>query len=91
MGHEYRPKHLTDYYRKIIEDFTNDLSPSIRDNIMRLLDTWEGKNSEIKLETILGKERTRELVNKLSAKEKPLDEQDERNLKDLFKESVTFD
>ncbi len=68
-----------------------DLSPDMKDEILKLLQSWEGKNSAIKLEAILGKKRIKSLINKIRTNSESLNEEDEKNLKDLFKESITFD
>jgi hypothetical protein len=91
MGNKFRTKDITNQYRKIIEDSMKDLSPDIKDEILKLFDSWEGKNSAIKLEAILGKERLTSLISKISTNTESLNEEDEKNLKYLFKESLTFD
>ncbi len=91
MGYEFRTKDITNPYRKIIEDSMKDLSPDMKDEILKLLYSWEGKSSAVKLEAILGKERFTSLINKIRTNAESLNEEDEKNLKDLFKESVTFD
>jgi hypothetical protein len=91
MGYEFRTKDITNTYKKIIEDSMKDLSPDMKDEILKLLDSWEGKNSAIKLEAIIGKERITSLINKIRTNAESLNEEDEKNLKDLFKESMTFD
>lgn len=91
MGYEFRTNDITNTYRKIIEESMKDLSPDMKEEIFKLLDSWEGKNSAIKLEAILGKEKITSLINKIRANAESLNEEDEKNLKDLFKESITFD
>jgi hypothetical protein len=91
MGNKFRTKNITNQYRKIIEDSMKDLSPDIKDEILKLFDSWEGKNSAIKLEAILGKERLTSLISNISNNTESLNEEDEKNLKYLFKESLTFD
>jgi hypothetical protein len=91
MGYEFRTNDITNTYRKIIEESMKDLSPDMKEEILKLLDSWEGKNSAIKLEAILGKEKIKSLINKIRANAESLNEEDEKNLKDLFKESITFD
>ena len=91
MGSEFGTNDITNTYRKIIEDSMKDLSPDMKEEILKLLDSWEGKNSAIKLEAILGKEKIKSLINKIRANAESLNEEDEKNLKDLFKESITFD
>lgn len=91
MSYEFRTKDITNPYRKIIEDSVKDLSPDMKDEVLKLLYSWEGKNSAIKLETILGKERITSLINKIRTNEESLNEEDEKNLTDLFRESITFD
>ena len=91
MEYEFRTNDITNTYRKIIEECMKDLSPDMKEEILKLLDSWEGKNSAIKLEAILGKEKIKSLINKIRANAESLNEEDEKNLKDLFKESITFD
>jgi hypothetical protein len=62
MGAVFRPKDLYRSQRKVIDNALKDLSPDTKDNVIKLLDSWEGKNSEEKLKDILGKDKAEELL-----------------------------
>jgi hypothetical protein len=55
MGAVFRPKDLYRSQRKVIDNALKDLSPDTKDNVIKLLDSWEGKNSEEKLKDIVGR------------------------------------
>jgi hypothetical protein len=48
MGAVFRLKDLGRGYRKIIEIAVKDLRPDTKDDVIKLLDSWEGKRSEEK-------------------------------------------
>ena len=69
MGAVFRPKDLYRSQRKVIDNALKDLSPDTKDNVIKLLDSWEGKNSEEKLKDILGKDKAEELLNNTESKQ----------------------
>lgn len=42
-----------------------DVSPGVRDTVLKILEAWEGKPSEDKLIELIGKERTKRLIESL--------------------------
>ena len=70
MGAVFRTKDLYRSQRKVIDNALKDLSPDTKDNVIKLLDSWEGKNSEEKLKDILGKDKAEELLKNNRNKKK---------------------
>jgi hypothetical protein len=96
MGAVFRPKDLRrDYNKKILENAIKDLSPDTKDNVIKLLDSWDKKGikSEEKLKEILGQDKAaEELLKNIKANEEVNLTNDERKrLSNMFKESLTFD
>ena len=69
MGAVFRPKDLYRSQRKVIDNALKDLSPDTKDNVIKLLDSWEGKNSEEKLKDILGKDKAEELLKNTESRQ----------------------
>lgn len=77
MGAVFRPKDLGRAgYRKVIENSIRDLHPEAKDNVIRLLDSWEGTRSEERLKDMLGYDKAQELLKSINAKK---EEQDSLN------------
>jgi DNA-directed RNA polymerase subunit F len=93
MGAVFRPKDLRRDYKKVIENAIKDLSPDTKDNVIKLLDSWEGRRSEEKLKEILGQDKAAEdLLKNIKAKEEVnLTNEERKRLSNMFKESLTFD
>lgn len=62
MGAVFRPKDLGKSNRRVIENALKDLSPDTKDNVIKLLNFWEGKTSGNKLKQILGQNEAEELL-----------------------------
>jgi hypothetical protein len=43
MGCVFRPKDLDRGHRKVIDNAIKDFTPHTKDNVNKLLDSWEGK------------------------------------------------
>ncbi|MGH9985000.1 MAG: hypothetical protein ACRD8W_13710 [Nitrososphaeraceae archaeon] len=55
MGAVFRPKDLgRGGYRKVIEHSIRDLHPDTKDDVIILLNSWEGTRSEERLKDMLG-------------------------------------
>ena len=69
MGAVFRPKDSRrDHNKKILENAINDLSPDTKDNVIKILDSWEGIRSEEKLKEILGQNKApEELLKNIKA------------------------
>jgi DNA-directed RNA polymerase subunit F len=94
MGAVFRPKDSRrDHNKKILENAINDLSPDTKDNVIKILDSWEGIRSEEKLKEILGQNKApEELLKNIKANEEVNLTNDElKRLSNMFKESLTFD
>lgn len=65
MGAVFRPKDLSRGRKKIVEDAVKDLSPVAKDDVIKILRSWEGTGSEEKLKEILGKDKTKRLLKKI--------------------------
>ena len=70
MGAVFRPKDLNRGHRKVIDNAIKDFTPDTKDNVNKLLDSWEGKKSEEKLREILGQDKAKELLRNIESKEK---------------------
>jgi hypothetical protein len=68
MGAVFRPKDLGRGYRKVIENAVKDLSPDTKDNVTKLLDSWEGKISVKKLTQMVGQDKAEELLKNIGKK-----------------------
>ena len=92
MGAVFRPKDLGKGYRKIIENAVRDLSPETRDDVIELFDSWQDSTSVQKLKEILGPRKTEQVLkNILADKEDDLTIKERKALKDILKDSLTFD
>jgi hypothetical protein len=93
VGAVFRPKDLGKCYRKVIENAVKDLRSDTKDNVIKLLDSWKGARSEEKLKEILGQDQAKELLKNIKLKEKEvnLTNEEQKRLKDMFRESLTFD
>jgi hypothetical protein len=70
MGAVFRPKDLDRGHRKVIDNAIKDFTPDTKDNINKLLDSWEGEKSEKKLKEILGQDKAKGLKDIESKKKK---------------------
>jgi hypothetical protein len=70
MGAVFRPKDLTRGYRKIIDNAIKDFTPDTKDNVIKVLNSWKGKESEEKLKDILGQDKAEELMKNIKSKRK---------------------
>ena len=94
MGAVFRPKDFRrEYNKKILENAIKDLSPDTKDNVIKILDSWEGIRSEEKLKEILGQNKApEELLKNIKANvEVNLTNDELKRLSNMFKESLTFD
>jgi hypothetical protein len=96
MGAVFRPKDLPAGWRKVARESIKDLSPDTKDNVIRIIDSWEGTKSEEKLKEILGHEKAESLMKKITrtrtTKSKSTLTYDQQNqVKNMFRESLTFD
>ena len=91
MGSVFRSEEFTGSRRKMVEEAVKDLSPNIKDKVLRVLDSWEGVRSEEKLKLILGQDKAQSLFKKINASKSEITYDEQEKLQDMFKESLTFD
>ena len=94
MGAVFRAKDLGRDYKKIVENAVKDLSPDTKDNnrIIKLPDSWEGIRSEEKLNEVRSQDKAEDLLKFIEEEEEVNLTNDERKkLRNMFKESLTFD
>jgi len=65
MGVVYKPEDILKGRKGIIERGLRDVSPGVRDTVLKILEAWEGKPSEDKLTKLIGKEQTKRLIESL--------------------------
>jgi len=91
MGAVFRPKDSgSRENRKVIENAAKDFSPDTKDNVIKLLNSWEGKESASKLREMLGQNKSEELLKNI-AEDVNLSEDERTRLRGMFRESLTFD
>jgi hypothetical protein len=90
MGAVFRPKDFGKDNKKIVENAVKDFSPDTKDNVIKLLNSWEGKKSASKFREILGQNKSEELLKNI-AEDVILSEDERTRLRGMFRESLTFD
>ena len=90
MGAVFRPKDLGRDNRKVIENAVRDFSPDTKDNVIKLLNSWEGKKSASKLRKIIGQNKSEELLRN-NVEDGNLSRDERLRLRNMFRESLTFD
>jgi len=90
MGSVFRPKDFRSGYKKVIDNSLKDLRPDTKDDVYKLLNEWEGQTSKEKLMKIIGPEKTEKLLNEIKNRDN-LTENEKEDLKNIFKDSLTFD
>jgi hypothetical protein len=78
MGAVFRPKDLgRGGYRKVIEHSIRDLHSDTKDDVIRLLNSWEDTISEERLKNMLGFDKAQEILKIINRKK---DDQDNLNI-----------
>jgi hypothetical protein len=91
MGAVFRPKDFgSRSNRKVIENAIKDFSPDIKDNVIKLLNSWDGRRSASKLREIIGQNKSEEILRNISDNINLSDDERTR-LRSMFRESFTFD
>jgi hypothetical protein len=91
MGAVFRPKDFGSRgNRKVIENAIKDFSPDIKDNVIKLLNSWDGRKSANKLREIIGQNKSEEILRNISDNINLSDDERTR-LRSMFRESFTFD
>jgi hypothetical protein len=91
MGAVFRPKDFGNSYKKLIDNSMKDLNPNTKDDVYKLFNTWEGTTSEEKLMKMIGPERMEKLLKEIRKNLGTLNENEKEDLKNIFKDSLTFD
>jgi hypothetical protein len=94
MGAVFRSKDLPAGWRKRARESIKDLSPDTKDSVLKIIDSWEGTKSEGKLKEILGHDKAESLMKNITrtTKSKSTLTYDQQNqVKDMFRDSLTFD
>jgi hypothetical protein len=73
MGAVFRPRDLGGGYRKVIEHSIRDLHPDTKNDVIKLLDSWEGARSEKRLKNMLGYDKAQEILKSINMKKDKLD------------------
>ena len=91
MGAVFRPKDLNRGKRSFIYNAIRDLAPDTKEDVIKLLDSWEGKRSEQKLKDILGQDKAESILKKIKTNKKEITKDEQEDLENMFKDSLTFD
>jgi hypothetical protein len=96
MGAVFRPKDLPAGWRKVARESIKDSSPDIKDSVIKIIDSWEGIKSEEKLKELLGHDKAESLMKKITRmttkkNKAALTSDEQHQIKDMFRESLTFD
>jgi hypothetical protein len=96
MGAVFRPKDLPAGWRKRVQESIKDFSPDTKDSVLKIIDSWQDTKSEEKLKELLGHDKAESLIMKITrtttTKNKSALTSDQQNqVKDMFRESLTFD
>ena len=95
MGAVFRPKDLPAGWRKRVQESIKDLSPDTKDSVLKIIDSWEGTKSEQKLKEILGHDKAESLMKKITrttrSSKNTLTYEQQNQVKDMFRDSLTFD
>jgi hypothetical protein len=95
MGAVFRPKDLPAGWRKRVQESIKDLSPDTKDSVIKIIDSWEGTKSEEKLKELLGDDKAKSLMKKITRRtttsKSTLTYDQQNQVKNMFRESLTFD
>ena len=94
MGAVFRPKDLPSGWRKMARESIKDFSPDTKDSVIKIIDSWEGTKSEEKLKELLGQNKAESLmknITRTTAKKAALTSDQQNQLRDMFRDSLTFD
>jgi hypothetical protein len=94
MGAIFRPKDLPTGWRKMARESIKDFSPDTKDNVLKIIDSWEGIKSEEKLKELLGNDKAQSLIKKITettTSKSTLTYEQQNQVRSMFRESLTFD
>jgi len=90
MGSVFRPKDFGSGYQKVIDNSLKDLRPDTKDDVYKLLNELKDPSSKEKLMKIIGPKQMKKLLNEFKNQDE-LNENEKEDLKNIFKDSLTFD
>ena len=91
MGAVFRPKDFGGRdNRKVVENAVKDFSPDTKDRVIKLLNSWEGRKSASELRKILGQNKSEELLGNIAG-DANISKDEQIRLRNMFRESLTFD
>ncbi|MFL6457552.1 MAG: hypothetical protein ACJ71G_11385 [Nitrososphaeraceae archaeon] len=91
------PKDLPAGCKKRAQEYIKDLSPDTKDSVLNVMDSWEGRKSGEKLKEILGHDKAERFMKKIikttiiTTTKSTLTYDHQNQVKDMFRESLTFD
>jgi hypothetical protein len=94
MGAVFRPKDIPSGRKKIIENAVKDFSPDVKNDVVKLLKTWEktrARGLEDKHIEILGQNKAQSLFSSIKPRKNEFSNDELEELQDMFRESLTFD
>ena len=92
VGAVFRPKDIDKTYRNALENAIKDLAPDTKDSVVKLLNSWQGPSSKEELSEILGLDKTEKLLKNINLDEKiDLTDDERKKLRDILRDSLTFD
>jgi hypothetical protein len=91
MGAVFRSEDFPTGWKKRAQDAIKDLAPVTKDKVTKIIDSWEDTKSEEKLKEILGHDKTESLMKKIKTSKSPLTTDQQEQVQDMFRESLTFD
>lgn len=65
MGEVFRTKDILKGRRRLIEEALYDLSPSVKDSVISILESWKGEESRERLIKIIGKKSVEDILKSL--------------------------
>jgi len=66
MGAVFRPNDLPAGWKKVARESIKDLSPDTKDDVLKIIDSWEGTKSEEKLKELLGHDKAEDLMKEIA-------------------------
>jgi hypothetical protein len=97
MGAVFRPKDLPVGWRKMAQESIKDFSPDTKYSVIKIIDSWKGTKSEEKLKELLGHDKAESLMEEITKRttktknKATLTSNQQKQVKDMFRESLTFD
>ena len=83
-------------WRKRVQESIKDFSPDTKDSVLKIIDSWQDTESEEKLKELLGHDKVERLMKNITRTAKTknkaaLTSEQQNQVKDMFRESLTFD